>query len=188
MSLGWMNLQDYLGANQAAADDMAQRLDAQQQQLDLDATQAAEAKEPVSYGQFLANRRAMAAQRADDTGRAALLGGEAADSFLAGKGRSNYRPREMASAEDLRKQRDAWNQRESDYWNRQAERNKAISQKEADARRQQDESVASARRAMEDRAGGPGYGAYSNAVQKSFDASRGKQVRVISDEESKRWS
>lgn len=187
MSLGWLNLQDYLDANQGAADDMAQRLDAQQQALDTQATQAASRGDSVSYGQFLAKRRTMASQRGDETGRAALLGGEAADSFLAGRGRSNYQQRATSSADAVRQQQDATRQREADYWQRQAERNRGLAQRDAEARRRRDESVTAAKRAMEERAGGPGYRAYSDAVRRSFDKSRGKQVRVISEEESKRW-
>lgn len=187
MSLGWLNLQEYLGANQGSADEMAQRLDAQQSALDEQAQGAARRGDSVSYGQFLAQRRTMASQRADESGRAAMLGGDAGDAFLAGRGKSNYRAPTMGSVEDMTRQQDASRQQEADYWRKQAERNKGLADQQAADRKRQEDSVTAAKRAMEERAGGPGYRQYSDAVRNSFDKSRGKQVRVISDEEQKRW-
>ena len=188
MSLGWLNLQEYLGANQGSADEMAQRLDAQQSELDSQASSAAGRGDSVSYGQFLARRRQMAAQRADESGRAEMVGGDAGDALLAQRGKSNYVARPMASVEDVRRSAEARRQQESDYWMKQAERNKGLTAERDAARKAQDERFAAAKKAMEERAGGPGYRAYSNAVARSYDKSRGKQVRVISDEENDRWT
>lgn len=188
MSLGWLNLQDYLGANQGAADDMAGRLDAQQMGVDAQAQEAATRNDSVSYGKFLAQRRQMAAQRADESGRAALLGGDAADSFLASQGKSTYSAPTMASAGDIQRRADASRQQEADYWAKQAARNRGLTAERDVARKKQDDSVTAARKAMEERAGGPGYRAYSDSVARSYDKSRGRQVRVVDSEEADRWT
>lgn len=185
MSLGWMNLQEYLGANQGAADDMSRQLDEQQTAVDDSATQAATRNDPVSYSKFLAQRRQLAAQRKTEEGRAGMLGGGAADAFLAGRGQSNYSARPMASVADIDARRQADQQREADYWDAQKRRNAGLAQSAADEKRRQDESFAKARRALGQT---PGYGRYSNAVGRSFDESRGRQVRVISKEESDEWT
>lgn len=189
MSLGWLNLQEYLGANQGSADEMAQRLDAQQADVDAQASQAAASGNSMSYGQFLQKRRQMASQRADESGRAAMLGGNVTDAFLAAKGRSTYSaPTGLPSVNDVQRRADASRQQEADYWARQAERNKGLAAERDAARKKQDDSVTAAKKAMEERAGGPGYRAYSDSVARSFDKSRGRQVRVVDSEEADRWT
>jgi hypothetical protein len=188
VSLGWLNLQEYLGANQQQVDELAQRLDAQQVALDTGAAEAAAKGNSMSYSDFLARRRTAAAMRQDDAGRAAMLGGDAGDAFLAGRGTSLYRAPTMASASELQRSMDARRKAESDYWAQQASRNKGLADAQAVDRRRQDEAHVAAKRAMEERAGGPGYRDYSQAVEDSNRAARGKQVRRISDEEWARWT
>lgn len=147
MSLGWLNLQEYLGANQGSADEMAQRLDAQQAGVDAQASQAAVNGNSMSYGQFLQKRRQMASQRADESGRAAMLGGNVTDAFLAAKGRSTYSAPTMdPRAVDSRKAEEA------DYWAKQAERNKGIAARDAAERQKQQSGYEKARTAYTTRA------------------------------------
>jgi hypothetical protein len=173
MSLGWLNLQDYLGANEG-------NLDGQAQQLDERAYAMPEGRQSMPYGEFLARRR----QRNDESGAAALLGGDATDVMLARKGKSYAAPNTFDPAAKARQ--DADNRRkEADYWEQQKQRNAGISQRDADSKRQQQERFDSSRRAMGQTSG---YGRYSNAVGKSFDDARNKQVRTISEEEYSTWT
>lgn len=187
MSLGWMNLQEYLAANQGAADDMSGRLDAQQAELDTQGQQAATKGDSLSYGQYLAKRRQMATMRGTDEGRAAMLGGEAGDAFLAGRGRSTYQPRTVGTLDEMQRASAERKKASDDYWAQQAERNRGLTVQAEAARQKQTDDVAKARRAMEERAGGPRYREYSDAVSKSYDNARGG-MRRVSQEEWDRWT
>lgn len=178
MSLGWLNLQEYLGANTGVVDDMATRVD------NAAYSQPTGAPASLSYGEYLARRRVAQSE----TGRAALLGGDAGDSFLASQGRSRAAQPNIVDPQAKARQ-DASNQAASQaYWAKQAERNRGLVAERDAARKKQDDSVTAAKKAMEERAGGPGYRAYSDSVARSFDKSRGRQVRVVDSEEADRWT
>mgnify|MGYP003418830820 CR=1 FL=1 len=174
MSLGWLNLQDYLGAN-------AGNLDAQATQLDERAFAMPEGKTSMPYGEFLARRR----QRNDETGAAALLGGDATDALLARKGKSSYAAPNTYDPAAKARQDEANRKAEADYWDKAAVRNQGLAVRDADEKRKQQESFDAARRATGRTSG---YGSYSNAVGRSFDESRGRQIRTISEEEYNAWT
>jgi hypothetical protein len=178
MSLGWLNLQEYLGANAGVADDMATRVD------DAAFSRPANSPAAMSYGEFLARRRTTQSE----SGRAALLGGDAGDAAIAGMGKSRAAQPTIVDPQAKARQDAANRQSESSYWAKQAERNKGLAAQSAADRQKQADSVTAARKAMEQRAGGPGYGAYSREVENSFNKSRGRQVRVIGQEEADRWT
>ena len=101
------------------------------------AAEAATKGEPLSYTKFLAHRRQMASQRQTDEGRAGLLGGDAGDAFLAGRGASSYSARPMASPGEVIAQRQRNQQREADYWTEARKRNAGLAQRDADEKKQQ---------------------------------------------------
>lgn len=182
MSLGWLNLQDYLGANAGNVNEQATRLD----EATFQQAPQGNGTQPTSmgYGEYLARKRTAAT----DEGAAAMMGGDVTDVMLARRGKSNAsRPdiRDPAAAE---RQRIDNQKREADYWAQQSTRNKSLAEQYGADRKRQDDSVTAAKKAMEDRAGGPGYRAYSDAVRNSYDKSRGKQVRTVSKEEADKWT
>lgn len=178
MSLGWLNLQEYLGANAGVADDMATQVD------NAAYGQPTGAPASMSYGEYLSRRR----MTQNESGRAALLGGDAGDAAIASMGKSRAAQPNIVDPQAKARQDAANRQSEASYWAKQAERNKGLAAQAAADRQKQADSVTAARKAMEQRAGGPGYGAYSREVENSFAKSRGKQVRVIGQEEANRWT
>ena len=184
MSLGWLNLQDYLGAN-------AGNLDAQATQLDERAYAMPEGKTSMPYGEFLARRR----QRNDETGAAALLGGDATDALLARKGKSSYAAPNTYDPAAKARQDEANRKAEADYWDKAAVRNQGLATRNAAERDKQASDFAASKAAYDARRNGPDYNAYSRAVEKSFaDSQRGPMVRgqdrmrVISEEEYNAWT
>lgn len=175
MSLGWLNLQDYLGANAGVVDEEAQR--ASDAALNNPAGEAAS----MSYGEYLARRR----QLSTDAGRAALVNGGTADGFLAGRGRAVERQPNIVDQEAVRRQRESERKAELDYWAKQATRNSRLTAESDAAKQKQTTDYDNARRAIGRL---PGYGSYSNAVDRSFEEARrpGREIRVISDEEYRR--
>lgn len=178
MSLGWLNLQEYLNANSGTVDDMATQVD------NAAYGQPSGAPASMSYGEYLARRRVAQVE----SGRAALLGGDAGDSFLASQGKSRAAQPNIVDPQAKARQDAANRQTERAYWEKQAERNRGLASTAAAERQKQADSVTAAKKAMENRAGGPGYRQYSQAVEKSYSASRGRQVRTISQEEQDRWN
>lgn len=143
MSLGWLNLQDYLEANQGSADDMAQRLEDQDTAIDQQGSAAVQSGSRLSYGQYLAKRRTQEALRAKDSGRAALLGGDIGDSLLAREGRATAGPRSGSDWNQAEANRAAAASSERDYWDKQAARNKGLASANDDARVAQDKAYGS---------------------------------------------
>ena len=183
MSLGWLNLQDYLGANAGNVDDQATKLD----EATFAPAPQANGTQPASmgYGEYLARKRTAATEE----GAAGLMGGDATDVMLARKGKSRFAgPTSFADPAAAARQRMDNQKREADYWAQQSTRNKSLAEQYGADRKRQDDSVTAAKKAMEDRAGGPGYRAYSDAVRNSYDKSRGRQVRTVSKEEADKWT
>jgi hypothetical protein len=150
MSLGWLNLQDYLAVNQDAADNMATRLDTQAAEAEQAGAQAATAGNALSYGQYLAKRRTQQAMRAKDSTRGALLGGDIGDSLLARKGVS--RAEVPSSSMDRAYQQNLDAQKsEADYWAKQADRNKGLATAETQRSGAQADAFGKARKAYGDR-------------------------------------
>lgn len=173
--MSWLNLQDYLEANAGVADEQATRLD--------EATFGKPQPQGMALGEYLARKRVAST----DEGASALMGGDITDVMLARRGQSQA-ARPMTFDPQAKARQDAANQqREASYWQEQAKRNQRLSDEAKAARQKQDDSVAASRKAMEERAGGPGYRAYSEAAEKSFSRARGGPRR-ISEEEWTRWN
>ena len=140
--LGWLNLQDYLGANAGNVDDQATKLDegAFQQAPQANGAQPTS----MGYGEYLARKRTAATEE----GAAGLMGGDATDVMLARRGKSNARQplvRDPSVMAGLKAD-------EESYWAKQAERNKGIAQSAADARTKQDAAFGKAKKAYGERA------------------------------------
>lgn len=182
MSLGWMNLQDYLGANAGNVDDQATKLDAATYQQ----APQANGTQPTSmgYGEYLARKRSAATEE----GAAALMGGNAADVMLARRGKSSMQTPQTFDPRAKATQDAANRKQEADYWAQQKTRNSGLAEQGAADRRRQDDAFGTAREAVDSRKRKPTYAAYSDAAQKSRDAARGKEVRTISDEEWNTWT
>lgn len=190
MSLGWMNLVDYLNANRGAADELASTLDAQQQQAEEAAVgEVQQGRAAMSLGEYEARARSMRQARATDEGRAALLGGTTSDAFLAGRGQSGYTP--TADFDAMRKSQARRQQESDEYWRQQAARNQASQAEREKATKTQREGFAQVRDAYVKRHGDPETNRrYSDAVKRSFDeAYRTRDgVRRISKEEEDAWN
>lgn len=187
MSLGWMNLQEYLGANQQQADELASRLDAQQRGIDDAAIGAANRGDTMDYNEFLAKRRTAQSMRASESGRAAMLGGDAGDALLASRGASAYKPPTLDTGAEMARKAAERKKAADDYWAQQAERNRGLAASADAERKKQSSDFDAAKRAMTERAGGPGYLEYSKAAEKSYADARGGPRR-ISQEEWNRWT
>lgn len=141
MSLGWLNLQDYLGANAGNVDEQATKLDAATYRQ----APQANGTQPTSmgYGEYLARKRSAATEE----GAAAMMGGDATDVMLARRGKSSaWKPlvRDPSVAAGMKADEDA-------YWAKQAERNKGLAQSAADARTKQDAGFDKAKKAYGER-------------------------------------
>jgi len=181
MSLGWLNLQDYVGANQGAADDMATRLDTQAADIEQQGAQAASHGNALSYGQYLAKRRTHESMRAKDSTRGALLGGDIGDSLLARKGTSRAQPSGANMDRAFQQYLDA-QKSESDYWAKQAERNKGLTAQADAARNAQADAFGAARgkyveRVRSDEDNLTGYGSDMNSREKDDETRRYNEGR-----------
>lgn len=132
-----MNLQEYLGANTGAADDMATRVD-----------EAAYGKAPdgapptLSYGEYLAKRRQA---QTEDFRRATL--GDAGDAFLAANGTSHAAAPRLVDPR-IQQQRQA---EESAYWAKQDELRRGIEANRQAERAAQDKRFSAASKAYGER-------------------------------------
>lgn len=176
MSLGWLNLQDYLAVNQDAADNMATRLDTQAQDIEQAGAQAATQGNALSYGQYLAKRRTQQAMRAKDSTRGALLGGDIGDALLARKGTSRAQP-SGSSMDAAAQQRAAFDASESDYWAKQAERNKGLATAETQRAGAQTDAFGRARKA---------YGERERAEDKALTMYGSRDNGMQQDDETRR--
>lgn len=177
-----MNLQDYLGANAGNLDEQATRLD----EATFRQTPQADGTQPtsMSLGEYLARKRTAST----DEGAAALLRGNVTDVMLARRGKSTARQPDTYDAAARNAEAEKYRQREADYWRQQQERNTGRAQQRDAEKASQATAYEASRRAAEDKAGGPGYRKYSQAVEKSYGQSRGRGVRVISQEEQDQWA
>jgi hypothetical protein len=120
-----------VGANQGAADEMAQTRENEDALLDQQGAQAAAKGDRLSYGQYLAKRRM---RELDST----PTGGNVTDNLLANRGKAQSQGRTGFNWNAAQNQRDNVAGVEGDYWARQAERNKGIASADKTAREEQD--------------------------------------------------
>lgn len=142
--LGWLNLQDYVGANQGAADDMAQARENDDVLLDQEGAQAVANGDRLSYGQYLAKRRM---RELDST----PVGGNSVDALLVRRGRAQSMGRTGHDWDKAAAARGAAADTDRAYWDKQALRNKGIADADRDARSTQESRYGKAWAAWSDK-------------------------------------